>query len=66
MGNCTKNWIDILKKRRKKSGFKFFEIVNIFQKLTCNTKEKFGGMILKSLSFGIGCADITQFFLKVR
>ena len=43
-----------------------FEIVNIYQRLTCNTKEKLGGAILKLLSFGTGCADFADSFLKSR
>ena len=42
-----------------------FEIVNIYQRLTCNRKQKFGGAILKSLSFATGCAKFVQIFLKV-
>ena len=42
-----------------------FEIVNIYQRLTCNTKQKLGGAILKSLSFATECADFDQIFLKV-
>ena len=38
--------------------------MNIYQRLTCNTKEKLGGAILKSLSFGTGCADFAEFFFK--
>ena len=41
-----------------------FRIVNIYQSLTCNTKEKLGGAILKSLSFGTGCADFAEIFFK--
>ena len=37
-----------------------FEIVNVYQKLTRNTKEKLGGAILKSLSFGTGSADFAK------
>ena len=38
--------------------------MNIYQRLTCNTKEKLGGSILKSLSFGTGCADFAEIFFK--
>ena len=39
-----------------------FEIGDIYQKLICNAKEKFRGSILKSLSFGTGCANFGQIF----
>ena len=38
-----------------------FEIVNIYKRLTGNTKEKLGGAILKPLSFGTGLANFVQF-----
>ena len=41
-----------------------FEIVNIYQRITCNIKEKLGGVILKSLSFGTGCANLAQILFQ--
>ena len=37
----------------------------IYQKLSCDTKKKFGGAILKSLSFSTGCADFAKKSFKV-
>ena len=36
--------------------------LRVCQNLTCNTKEKFGGVILKSLSFDTGGGDFAPFF----
>ena len=47
---CTKNFGEV------------FEIENMYQRLTCNTKEKFGGSILKSLSFGTWSSDFAESF----
>ena len=45
-----------------------FENIDIYTKLACNTKEKFGGAILKLLSFGTGSTNLAQFLflLKLR
>ena len=62
-----KNWMDIFKNEEEIRIWIFgeiFEIVNIYQKLTCNSKEKLGGAILKSLSFATGCADHAEIFFK--
>ena len=41
-----------------------FEIENIYHILTCITKEKLGGAILKSLSFGTGYTDYAEIVFK--
>ena len=65
MSNYIKNWLDIFKNKDKIRIWifgKIFEIVNICQRLRCDTKEKLGGVILKSLSLGTGCTDFAQMF----
>ena len=45
MSNCTKNWNVNLKNEGEIRFGEIFEVVNIYQRITCNTKEKLGGVL---------------------